>query len=105
RGFFYFFFFFSSRRRHTRFSRDWSSDVCSSDLTAGEKPANLMAPFLVIGLRAEMRTLAQSQQHEITFFDQFNCFFCGLSPYGSRSEERRVGKECRSRRAREHKTK
>src|SRR2546429_6530228 len=29
---FYFFFFFSSRRRHTRCSRDWSSDVCSSDL-------------------------------------------------------------------------
>src|SRR6266511_5524609 len=29
---FFFFFFFSSRRRHTRFSRDWSSDVCSSDL-------------------------------------------------------------------------
>src|SRR6266511_3306671 len=29
----FFFFFFSSRRRHTRFSRDWSSDVCSSDLT------------------------------------------------------------------------
>src|SRR5690606_39394007 len=27
-----FIFFFSSRRRHTRFSRDWSSDVCSSDL-------------------------------------------------------------------------
>src|SRR5690606_39444761 len=27
-----FLFFFSSRRRHTRFSRDWSSDVCSSDL-------------------------------------------------------------------------
>src|SRR2546421_11682404 len=29
---FYFFFFFSSRRRHTRSDRDWSSDVCSSDL-------------------------------------------------------------------------
>src|SRR5690606_27484746 len=28
-------FFFSSRRRHTRFSRDWSSDVCSSDLLTG----------------------------------------------------------------------
>src|SRR5690606_3482413 len=28
----YSFFFFSSRRRHTRFSRDWSSDVCSSDI-------------------------------------------------------------------------
>src|SRR6266511_4527813 len=27
-----YYFFFSSRRRHTRFSRDWSSDVCSSDL-------------------------------------------------------------------------
>src|SRR2546422_7468247 len=31
---FFFFFFFSSRRRHTRCSRDWSSDVCSSDLAA-----------------------------------------------------------------------
>ena len=31
------FFFFSSRRRHTRYWRDWSSDVCSSDL---EKPEN-----------------------------------------------------------------
>src|SRR2546427_7967253 len=30
---FSFFFFFSSRRRHTRFDCDWSSDVCSSDLT------------------------------------------------------------------------
>src|SRR5690606_40090492 len=29
----YLLFFFSSRRRHTRFSRDWSSDVCSSDLS------------------------------------------------------------------------
>src|SRR5690349_22292932 len=32
--FFFFFFFFSSRRRHTRSLRDWSSDVCSSDLLA-----------------------------------------------------------------------
>src|SRR5438128_8457557 len=30
----FFFFFFSSRRRHTRCYRDWSSDVCSSDLAA-----------------------------------------------------------------------
>src|SRR5260370_41894578 len=37
------FFFFSSRRRHTRFKCDWSSDVCSSDLTG---PAAL---FLVGG--------------------------------------------------------
>src|SRR5690606_40325936 len=33
-------FFFSSRRRHTRFSRDWSSDVCSSDLVEAA-----MSPF------------------------------------------------------------
>src|SRR2546429_6023616 len=33
------FFFFSSRRRHTRCSRDWSSDVCSSDLRAARKLA------------------------------------------------------------------
>src|SRR5216683_6904546 len=32
---YFFFFFFSSRRRHTRSDRDWSSDVCSSDLDAG----------------------------------------------------------------------
>src|SRR5216683_6528370 len=32
-----FFFFFSSRRRHTRSDRDWSSDVCSSDLVQGAK--------------------------------------------------------------------
>src|SRR5699024_11789463 len=33
-----YFFFFSSRRRHTRSKRDWSSDVCSSDLTIPWKP-------------------------------------------------------------------
>src|SRR5690606_41122717 len=38
---FTFFFFFSSRRRHTRFSRDWSSDVCSSDLAAITLPRSL----------------------------------------------------------------
>src|SRR6266511_5396035 len=36
--FIFFFFFFSSRRRHTRFSRDWSSDVCSSDLVLLQGP-------------------------------------------------------------------
>src|ERR1035437_10666068 len=37
RGIVRFFFFFSSRRRHTRYWRDWSSDVCSSDLTVDGK--------------------------------------------------------------------
>src|SRR5439155_11036410 len=34
----FFFFFFSSRRRHTRWPRDWSSDVCSSDLVPEGTP-------------------------------------------------------------------
>src|SRR5438874_8193355 len=37
------FFFFSSRRRHTRSLRDWSSDVCSSDLHIAEPPASRRA--------------------------------------------------------------
>src|SRR5438128_3871248 len=36
----YFFFFFSSRRRHTSGYRDWSSDVCSSDLGTGNGPTD-----------------------------------------------------------------
>src|SRR5207249_6447468 len=36
-------FFFSSRRRHTRSKRDWSSDVCSSDLNTGWGPLNSLA--------------------------------------------------------------
>src|SRR6266511_2079702 len=38
------FFFFSRRSRHTRFSRDWSSDVCSSDLTRSRRVAGGPAP-------------------------------------------------------------
>src|SRR5690606_39375153 len=37
------YFFFSSRRRHTRFSRDWSSDVCSSDLREVSKVKPIVA--------------------------------------------------------------
>src|SRR5690606_39726717 len=42
-------FFFSSRRRHTRFSRDWSSDVCSSDLPFLRRQAR-RAPRLVFAV-------------------------------------------------------
>src|SRR6185295_14167409 len=38
-NFIFFFFFFSSRRRHTRYWRDWSSDVCSSDLSCATSRA------------------------------------------------------------------
>src|SRR5205809_1560609 len=39
-------FFFSSRRRHTRCSRDWSSDVCSSDLEEGTPQGGSISPLL-----------------------------------------------------------
>src|SRR3712207_7612146 len=39
----FFCFFFSSRRRHTRYWRDWSSDVCSSDLHPGGETAGAAA--------------------------------------------------------------
>src|SRR5699024_11302169 len=41
------FFFFSSRRRHTRSKRDWSSDVCSSDLSSSPPPIYLINPCSV----------------------------------------------------------
>src|SRR5258707_6004004 len=71
-------FFFSSRRRHTRYWRDWSSDVCSSDLTE----RNISAVIAL--LRKEV------------FQKQSVCDRV-LCRTRNRSEERRVGKECRSR--------
>src|SRR5439155_2068567 len=41
---FFFFFFFSSRRRHTRWPRDWSSDVCSSDLAPDRSVQIVLIP-------------------------------------------------------------
>src|SRR5690606_28306112 len=45
----FFFFFFSSRRRHTRFSRDWSSDVCSSDLFGGNAAPDAGSRYIEYG--------------------------------------------------------
>src|SRR5690606_41016793 len=50
-------FFFSSRRRHTRFSRDWSSDVCSSDLSIGDRITYPFQPPLALRRRSRVRTL------------------------------------------------
>src|SRR5206468_8060701 len=73
-------FFFSSRRRHTRSDRDWSSDVCSSDLSIlASRPVTL---HRVPRLR-DVDTLSLLLGH--------------LGVEVKRSEERRVGKECRSR--------
>src|SRR5439155_6800426 len=46
---FYVLFFFSSRRRHTRWPRDWSSDVCSSDLARCRQKRVLPREPIVIG--------------------------------------------------------
>src|SRR2546429_4038565 len=53
----YVFFFFSSRRRHTRCSRDWSSDVCSSDLTFGAFLLVLISLTAVIWLTHALREI------------------------------------------------
>src|SRR3712207_7520337 len=73
------FFFFSSRRRHTRYWRDWSSDVCSSDLRGALRGLDVRGE--VIGL-AIARHVERDRARELA---------------ARRSEERRVGKECRSR--------
>src|SRR5215217_9457072 len=76
-----FFFFFSSRRRHTRYWRDWSSDVCSSDLRQvqlqaardplGDRESG--ARFAALHLREHRRRYAaalgevpQGQVHRLT---------------------------------------
>src|SRR5439155_8815282 len=77
------FFFFSSRRRHTRWPRDWSSDVCSSDLEHnGQRLVVIPNPWL-----------SALGAHRVLSIQR-----CLWLPR-SRSEERRVGKECRTRRA------
>src|SRR5690348_18484038 len=94
---FYFFFFFSSRRRHTRWTGDWSSDVCSSDLYrvrgAWRHFARLL--WLIPLLYAVVRVPIDR------FFWLFYHTMLGRSADAiavtGRSEERRVGKECRSR--------
>src|SRR5204863_6516180 len=96
------FFFFSSRRRHTRSLRDWSSDVCSSDLW--RLPVTL--PF---SLEKTARALQRLPANETQVWRD-GALFRSLrmagdplwlrveqpSPEAIRSEERRVGKECRS---------
>src|SRR5206468_5917096 len=96
--------FFSSRRRHTRSDRDWSSDVCSSDLRwsmalfwlclglgySAKGPAGLMpllpcAVFLVI----EHGWRGLGRLHPLMGV-------AIVALVSARSEERRVGKECRS---------
>src|SRR3989475_7491551 len=91
------FFFFSSRRRHTRFDCDWSSDVCSSDLTTSVVRASVNDPAYTPSLPvAEVVYVWLSPRLPAT---RSMCPSWLKSPAArlNRSEERRVGKECRSR--------
>src|SRR5690348_18494820 len=99
-------FLFSSRRRHTRWTGDWSSDVCSSDLGGGgrlevarrvqaEQPEE---PLQVLG---QLLVGQREGGGEGTPVDRQ----LGQPPIGARSEERRVGKECRERGGREQREK
>src|SRR5205814_5220145 len=84
--FFFFFFFFSSRRRHTRCLSDWSSDVCSSDLSISiqrnERAWSARAASLSTSWTHPSRLASRPRWVSLT---------------ETRSEERRVGKECRTR--------
>src|SRR5690606_41202677 len=88
-------FFFSSRRRHTRFSRDWSSDVCSSDLFF---PRQGLHAIVIFGIRGEKRFLQLIAIDENFITQAVEGHRRLENPFiFFRSEERRVGKECRSR--------
>src|SRR5204863_4615309 len=95
------FFFFSSRRRHTRSLRDWSSDMCSSDLLYKPDGQGVRATrFLEIGIIDHHTFDAWVGLEEIgdellpagrpTITAVFDVYTGCV-----RSEERRVGKECR----------
>src|SRR3712207_9103101 len=93
------FFFFSSRRRHTRYWRDWSSDVCSSEMRAklNVLSAALTAILCLGGTAFAQETVGPAGEtatpsSELTLSDEE---VAKLKE--GRSEERRVGKEGRSR--------
>src|SRR5690625_6755122 len=93
-------FFFSSRRRHTRWPRDWSSDVCSSDLLGPARegavdPAQDPAEEQSVAEHDPVQDQDLAEAAE-TSEDEY-ARPADDAPGEQRSEERRVGKECRSR--------
>src|SRR5699024_12226101 len=95
-------FFLSSRRRHTRSKRDWSSDVCSSDLGAGDTAFMAGADITEFPERNAADSIAVHPVfNKIEHIPKptialLNGFTLG-GGFELRSEERRVGKECRGR--------
>src|SRR5207245_8760496 len=95
-------FFFSSRRRHTRCYRDWSSDVCSSDLPSIGVALTLVDPNGLTAVKATSKHAADP----LASNDFPGRTDKGITLHSTsadvRSEERRVGKECSSRRSPGH---
>src|SRR5207249_8756116 len=95
-------FFFSSRRRHTRSKRDWSSDVCSSDLEQLFELFSRIRQFLLQCVDvadlivAWFAFIAKNGAIELIGVLSQPLFARNSAAF-RRSEERRVGKECRSR--------
>src|SRR5207253_4658352 len=102
--------FFSSRRRHTRWPRDWSSDVCSSDLKTRQAMVRLTEMFTAGEADKTYLALAKGRfQKESGSIDlrlaERQQTFTSKQQRGvnmQRSEERRVGKEGRSWRGAKH---
>src|SRR5699024_11357386 len=96
-------FFFSSRRRHTRSKRDWSSDVCSSDL-GSLTLSMLVLPTVILTAREALRSVPSSIRQASMGLGatKWRTIWHQVLPPAvpgivTRSEERRVGKEWRSR--------
>src|SRR5207253_4064322 len=94
------YFFFSSRRRHTRWPRDWSSDVCSSDLMYGAPGIGLAATQVDVHQRLIVIDISPERNQPLTIINPQ--ILAREGEASTRSEERRVGKECRSRWSAEH---
>src|SRR3712207_8180819 len=93
-------FFFTSRRRHTRYWRDWSSDVCSSDLFASGTASGIRTRRYHALLLSGRRTATSRSIDRVVLVNGVEVWVTtprGRLALTSRSEERRVGKECRSR--------
>src|SRR2546428_181510 len=95
-------FFFSSRRRHTRSDRDWSSDVCSSDLAFfGSLGLAMIGAVLLDRVDPRVRYPYQvSREMGLTILGAVP--HLRLTGVSGRSEERRVGEEGRSRWSPDH---
>src|SRR5204863_3332477 len=91
-------FFFSSRRRHTRSLRDWSSDVCSSDLVPEDACARVLWHFLHVSLvdcDLAMKVIVQriflAERSERVVYRNGRVVVLAGVRERLRSEERRVG--------------